>query len=57
MQEKIEEIRRSEKTILLVLNALGTVKQFCSRSLLMNYGQMVAMEDTVEEYGKRINES
>jgi len=50
---KIDEIRRAGKTILLVSHSLGTVKQLCSRCLLMNHGQMVALgetEDVLAEY-------
>jgi lipopolysaccharide transport system ATP-binding protein len=46
--EKIDEIRRAGKTILLVSHALGTVSSLCSRCLLMNHGQMVALGKTDE---------
>jgi lipopolysaccharide transport system ATP-binding protein len=46
--EKIDEIRRAGKTILLVSHALGTVGSLCSRCLLMNHGQMVALGETDE---------
>lgn len=53
--EKIDEIRRAGKTILLVSHALGTVKQLCSRCLLMNQGRMVMLGETeqvLEEYSR-----
>jgi lipopolysaccharide transport system ATP-binding protein len=53
--QKIEEIRRAGKTILLVSHALGTVKQLCSRCLLMNQGSMVMLGETekvLEEYSR-----
>ena len=52
-EQKIDEIRRAGKTILLVSHSLGTVKQLCNRCLLMNHGQMVALgetEDVLAEY-------
>jgi len=51
--EKIDEIRRAGKTILLVSHALGTVRSLCSRCLLMNGGKTVALgetEDVLAEY-------
>jgi lipopolysaccharide transport system ATP-binding protein len=51
--EKIDEIRRAGKTILLVSHSLGTVRSLCSRCLLMNGGKMVALgetEDVLAEY-------
>ena len=53
--EKIEEIRKAGKTILLVSHALGTVQSLCDRCLLMNEGKMVALGETemvLEEYSK-----
>ncbi len=51
--EKIDEIRRAGKTILLVSHSLETVRSLCSRCLLMNGGKMVAQgetEDVLAEY-------
>jgi lipopolysaccharide transport system ATP-binding protein len=51
--EKIDEIRKAGKTILLVSHSLGTVSKLCSRCLLMNHGRMVALgetEDVLAEY-------
>jgi len=51
--EKIDEIRRAGKTILLVSHSLGTVRSLCSRCLLMNGGKTVALgetEDVLAEY-------
>lgn len=51
--QKIDEIRQAGKTILLVSHALGTVKQLCSRCLLMNQGRMMMLGETekvLEEY-------
>jgi len=53
--EKIDEIRKAGKTILLVSHSLGTVSKLCSRCLLMNHGRMVALgetEDVLAEYEK-----
>jgi len=53
--EKIDEIRKAGKTILLVSHALGTVRSLCSRCLLMNGGKMVALGETemvIEEYSR-----
>lgn len=44
--EKIEEIRRAGKTILLVSHSLATVRSLCSRCMLMNRGQVVALGET-----------
>lgn len=46
--QKIDEIRRAGKTILLVSHSLGTVKQLCSRCLLMNQGRMMMLGETEE---------
>lgn len=53
--QKIDEIRRAGKTILLVSHELGTVKQLCGRCLLMNQGRMVMLGETervLEEYSR-----
>jgi len=53
--QKINEIRRAGKTILLVSHMLGMVKQLCSRCLLMNQGQMIMLDETekvLEEYSR-----
>jgi len=44
--DKINEIRKAGKTILLVSHALGTVRQLCDRCLLLNGGRMVALGET-----------
>jgi len=46
--EKIDEIRKAGKTILLVSHALGTVRSLCSRCLLLNHGQILALGETEE---------
>lgn len=46
--QKIDEIRSAGKTILLVSHSLGTVKQLCSRCLLMNQGRMMMLGETEE---------
>jgi len=43
---KIDEIRRSGKTILLVSHSLDTVRELCSRCLLMKEGRIVFLGDT-----------
>src|SRR5271157_2465447 len=52
---KIEEIRKSGKTIVFVSHALGSVESLCSRSALIYHGKMVAVGDTekiIEQYLK-----
>jgi len=44
--EKIEEIRRSGKAILLVLHAIGTVRGLCERCMLLDGGRVVSMGET-----------
>lgn len=46
--EKIDEIRKAGKTILLVSHSLATVRSLCSRCLLMNRGRTVALGETEE---------
>jgi len=46
--EKIDEIRRAGKTILLVSHSLPTVRSLCSRCLLLNSGRVVALGETGE---------
>lgn len=46
--EKIDEIRKAGKTILLVSHSLATVRSLCSRCLLMNRGQVIALGETEE---------
>lgn len=51
--QKIDEIRQAGKTIVLVSHGLSTVKQLCSRCLLMNQGRMVMVGETekvLDEY-------
>ena len=51
--EKIEEIRRQGKTILIVSHALGTVQELCERCMLLKNGKILASGETgkvVEEY-------
>ena len=47
-EEKIGEIRRAGKTILLVSHSLPMVRSLCSRCLLLNHGEMVALGETGE---------
>ena len=44
--EKIDEIRRAGKTILLVSHSLDTVRSLCRRCLLMKSGKMMALGET-----------
>ncbi len=44
--QKIDEIRKAGKTILLVSHALGTVGALCNRCLLLNGGKAVALGET-----------
>ena len=57
---KIDEIRRDGKTILLVSHALGTVRQLCSRSLLLKSGKIMAIgktEEVLKEYDRMMNDA
>ena len=44
--DKIDEIRKAGKTILLVSHDLGTVRSLCGRCLLLNHGQILALGET-----------
>jgi lipopolysaccharide transport system ATP-binding protein len=44
--DKIDEFRSQGKTIILVSHALETVKEICSRSLLLNGGTMISIGNT-----------
>jgi lipopolysaccharide transport system ATP-binding protein len=51
--EKIEEIRRQGKTIIIVSHALGTVQELCERCMLLKSGRVLSSGETekvVEEY-------
>jgi len=51
--EKIEEIRRAGKTIIIVSHALGTVQELCERCMLLKDGRVLSLGETgrvVEEY-------
>jgi lipopolysaccharide transport system ATP-binding protein len=51
--DKIEEFRRSGKTIVFVSHDLDAVKKLCRKTLLLNGGEVVALGETgeiVEEY-------
>ena len=53
--EKIDEIRKAGRTILLVSHSLTTVSKLCSRCLLMNHGRTVALgetENVLAEYAR-----
>ena len=53
LNEKIEEIRREGKTILIVSHALGTVQELCERCMLLKNGVIISSGETekvVEEY-------
>lgn len=53
--QKIDEIRRGGKTILLVSHSLGTVQALCDRCLLLNGGKAVVVggtEKVLAEYGR-----
>jgi len=56
--QKIEEIRKDGKTILLVSHDLETVKDLCNRCILLNSGKVIASgkTDTVlEAYDRFLN--
>jgi lipopolysaccharide transport system ATP-binding protein len=51
--EKIEDIRREGKTIVVVSHALGTVQELCERCILLKNGRVLSSGETekvVEEY-------
>ena len=43
---KIDEFKEQGKTIVFVSHALGSVKDLCGRSMLLNDGRVVTMGDT-----------
>jgi len=44
--EKIEEIRREGKTIIIVSHALGTVQELCERCMLLKSGKVISLGTT-----------
>ena len=55
--EKIDEIRRAGKTILLVSHDLESVRDLCERCLFLDEGRITALggaEEVVEEYLRRM---
>ncbi len=46
--EKIEEIRKSGKTIVFVSHALGSVQSLCQKSLLLSGGKITVIGETAE---------
>lgn len=57
--EKIEEIRRQGKTIILVSHALGMIEEMCSRCLLLDHGEMRTIGDAravIAEYYSMVNQ-
>ncbi len=57
--EKIEEIRRQGKTIIIVSHALGTVQELCERCLLLEHGKIVSIGNTcqvVSQYNKMLDQ-
>jgi lipopolysaccharide transport system ATP-binding protein len=44
--EKIDEIRKAGKTIILVSHTMGTVRSLCNRCLLLNKGNTMAQGET-----------
>lgn len=52
---KMEELMRSNRTVLIVSHATDTLKEFCNRILWLNDGEMVKIGDTesvLEEYNQ-----
>ncbi len=45
---KLEEFRKSGKTILFVSHAMGTINQICNRAILLEKGQIVEMGEPKE---------
>ena len=53
--KKMEELMRSDRTVLIVSHATNTLEQFCDKVLWINDGQYVMMGDTrtvLKEYDK-----
>jgi lipopolysaccharide transport system ATP-binding protein len=44
--EKIDEIRKDGKTIILVSHAMGTVQELCKRSILIQNGNIISLGET-----------
>jgi lipopolysaccharide transport system ATP-binding protein len=56
--DKIEEFRRSGKTIIFVSHDLESVKKLCGKTMLLKDGKVVSIGDTgmiVEEYLRLVN--
>ena len=45
-RDKMNQFKAEGKTIIFVSHALETVKELCQRTILLNEGQIVAMDDT-----------
>ncbi|BAI60317.1 ABC transporter ATP binding protein [Methanocella paludicola SANAE] len=57
--EKIEDIRKSGKTIVFVSHSLPSVNSLCQKSLLLNSGMIVAMGETnkvIQKYQQMANQ-
>lgn len=56
--DKIDEIRKSGKTIVFVSHSLSSVQKLCQKSLLLDHGKIVAVgetENVIGEYMKIAN--
>ena len=55
--KKMEELMRSERTVLIVSHATNTLKEFCNKVLWINDGQFMMLGETelvLEEYDKSV---
>lgn len=55
--EKIDEIRKNQKTIILVSHAMDTVQELCSRCILIHGGNIIASGETktvIDHYRKMV---
>ena len=53
----MEELMRSERTVLIVSHATNTLKEFCNKVLWINDGQFMMLGETelvLEEYDKSV---
>jgi len=46
--QKLEELKKSDKTIVIVSHSLGSISQFCDRAVWINNGR-IAMDGTIHE--------
>jgi ABC-type polysaccharide/polyol phosphate transport system ATPase subunit len=50
-RDKMDQFKTEGKTIVFVSHDLGSVKELCQRTMLLNQGQTVSMGDTEKVVG------